>query len=37
MPYPWINFVYGFTQDNIKNVYPEWSQIYDTITNKIIV
>ena len=37
MPYHWINFVYRFTQDNIKNVYPEWSQIYDTITNKIIV
>ena len=31
MPYPWVNFVNGFTKDNIKNVYPEWTQIYDTI------
>ena len=37
MPYPWVNFVNGFTQDNIKNVYPEWSHIYDTINNKLII
>lgn len=33
MPYPWVNFVIGFTRDNIKDVYPEWTQIYDTINN----
>lgn len=36
MPYPWINFINGFTQDNVKNVYPEWCQIYDTINNNIL-
>ena len=37
MPYPWVNFINGFTQDNIKDVYPEWTQIYDTINNKLII
>ena len=37
MPYPWVNFVNGFTRDNIKNVYPEWTHIYDTINNKLII
>ena len=37
MPYPWVNFVNGFTHDNIKDVYPEWTQIYDTINNKLII
>lgn len=37
MPYPWVNFVNGFIQDNIKDVYPEWTQIYDTINNKLII
>ena len=36
MPYPWVNFVNGFINDNIKDVYPEWTQIYDTINNKCI-
>jgi hypothetical protein len=36
MPYPWVNFVNGFTHDNIKDVYPEWAQLYDTINNKIM-
>jgi len=36
MPYPWVNFVNGFNNDTIKDVYPEWSQIYDTINNKIM-
>jgi len=36
MPYPWVNFVNGFTKNNIKNVYPEWTQIYDTINSQII-
>ena len=37
MPYPWIQFIYGYTHDNTINVYPEWSQVYDTINNKIMV
>ena len=37
MPYPWVNFVNGFTNANIKDVYPEWAQIYDTINNKLII
>lgn len=36
MPYPWVNFVNGFTHDNIKDVYPEWAQLYDTINSKVI-
>ena len=36
MPYPWVNFINGFTKDNIMDVYPKWCQIYDTITNDII-
>jgi hypothetical protein len=35
MPYPWVNFIYGFTYDNTNDVYPKWCQIYDTITNDI--
>ena len=36
MPYPWVNFVNGFINDNIKDVYSEWTQIYDTINSQII-
>ena len=36
MPYPWVNFINGFNKNNISDIYPKWSQIYDTITNKII-
>ena len=35
MPYPWINFINGFTHDNTSDVYPKWCQIYDTIHNNI--
>ena len=35
MPYPWINFINGFTHDNTSDVYPKWCQIYDTINNNI--
>ena len=36
MPYPWVNFVNGFINANIKDVYPEWTHIYDTINNNIL-
>ena len=36
MPYPWVNFINGFTKDNIMDVYPKWCQIYDTTTTKIL-
>jgi len=36
MPYPWVNFINGFTQNNIKDVYPEWAHVYDTINSKFI-
>jgi len=33
MPYPWINFIYGFNHDNTIGIYPEWVRIYNTINN----
>ena len=36
IPYPWIKYVREFNEDNTKDIYPKWSQIYDTINNKII-
>ena len=37
MPYPWVQFVIGYNKENIIDVYPKWSQIYDTFTNKLII
>ena len=37
MPYPWVNFVNEFTKDNTFNIYPKWTQIYNTLTNKIMI
>ena len=37
MPYPWINFIEGFTHDKTIGVYPEWCYIYNTITNTELV
>ena len=37
MPYPWINFINGFNYKNTIDVYPEWTQIYDTINNNIML
>jgi hypothetical protein len=36
MPYPWINFMNGYNKNNTIDIYPEWTQVYDTISNKII-
>jgi len=36
MPYPWVNFINGFTHDNTRDIYPKWCQIYDTINNNIL-
>uniref|UniRef100_A0A6C0HLW5 Alpha-1,2-fucosyltransferase n=1 Tax=viral metagenome TaxID=1070528 RepID=A0A6C0HLW5_9ZZZZ len=33
MPYPWINFIYGFNHDNTIGIYPEWVCVYNTINN----
>ena len=35
MPYPWVNFINGYTKDNTSDIYPEWTQVYDTLTNTI--
>ena len=37
MPYPWVKYIEGYNAENTKDIYPKWSQIYDTITNKIII
>ena len=37
MPYPWVKYIEGYNADNTKDIYPKWSQIYDTNTNKIII
>ena len=37
MPYPWVNFINGYTHDNIIDIYPEWTQVYNTLNNEIIV
>jgi hypothetical protein len=36
MPYPWVNFINGYNHDNTIDIYPEWTQIYDTLNNKIM-
>ena len=36
MPYPWINYSEGHNEDNTRDIYPHWVQLYDTIHNKII-
>jgi len=37
MPYPWVQFVNGYNKENTIDVYPKWSQVYDTCTNKLIL
>jgi hypothetical protein len=37
MPYPWVNFINGYTHDNTIDIYPEWAQIYNTENNTIMV
>lgn len=37
MPYPWLNFLNGYTHDNTINIYPEWTQVYNTINNNIML
>jgi len=38
MPYPFVDFIYGFNETNIKtDMYPKWANIYDTKQNKFIV
>ena len=37
MPYPWVNFINGYIHDNIIDIYPKWTQVYDTLNDKIIV
>jgi len=36
MPYPWVNFINGFNENNIKDVYPDWTTIYDTRINTVM-
>lgn len=36
LPYPWVKYIQGYNEDNTKDVYPKWTQIYDTINNTII-
>jgi len=36
MPYPFVNFINGYTDDNItKDIYPEWCTIYNIFNNQI--
>ena len=37
MPYPWVNFINGYNHDNIIDLYPEWTQVYNTENNNIII
>ena len=37
MPYPWVQFVIGYNKENTIDVYPKWSQVYNTFTNKLII
>ena len=37
MPYPWVQFIHGFNKENTIDVYPKWTQVYDTFTNKLIL
>jgi hypothetical protein len=34
MPYPWVNFINGFTHNTIYQVYPEYAKIYNTISKQ---
>ena len=36
MPYPWVKYSEGYNEYNTRDIYPQWSQLYDTINNKII-
>ena len=37
MPYPFINYIKGFNQDNVSmEMYPEWCKVYDVIKNEVI-
>jgi hypothetical protein len=36
MPYPWINFINGYNKNNIMDVYPKWTQVYDITTNSLM-
>jgi hypothetical protein len=36
MPYPIVNFVNGFSNENVtKDMYPDWCTIYNTFNNEI--
>ena len=35
MPYPWVNKTWhGFTDENTRDIYPDWATVYDTINSK---
>jgi hypothetical protein len=36
MPYPWVKFINNYNHNTIKDVYPEWVQIYNTFSNLLI-
>jgi hypothetical protein len=34
MPYPWVNKTWhGFNDDNTRDIYPEWTTVFDTTTS----
>ena len=37
LPYPWVKYIEGYNEDNTRDIYPKWCQIYDTVDNKIII
>lgn len=35
IPYPWVNKTcHGFTDENTRDIYPNWATVYNTITKK---
>lgn len=37
MPYPFVNLLDGFNNSNVTiDMYPEWSNVYNTITNSLV-
>jgi len=37
MPYPWVNRTWhGFTDENTKDIFPEWATVYNTNTSAFL-
>lgn len=37
MPYPWVKFINGFNHNNTIDIYPNYTQIYDTINENMMI